>query len=121
MSKIIIIQDSPTINIMIKMRLEAEGFSVDIAETGEDGVKKVGENRYDLILTDLGLPGISGAEVCNILKGDDRSKDIPIVLISARDEEEIKKSVDELGAKGFITLPFEGKELVEKINGFLGP
>ena len=119
MDKILIIQDSPSVNAMLKFRLESGGFSVETVETGEEGVEKAKGREYQLILLDYNLPGINGSQVCRTLKGGDHTKDTPIVFMSAKDEEKLCRITKEAGADGYIGLPFEGKKFIEKITGFL--
>ena len=119
MEKILIIQDSPSANAMLKFRLESGGFSVETAETGEEGIEKIKMNPYQLILLDYNLPGMNGGQVCKILKGQDKSKNTPVVFMSAKDEEKLTQITKEAGANGYIGLPFEGKTFIEKIKGFL--
>lgn len=118
MDKILIIQDSPAVNMMLRFRLEWGGFSVDTAETGNEGVRKAGSDKYRLILVDYKLPDIDGGEVCRILKKD-LPQDVPIVFLSALDEDKLSAIVKESGADGYIGEPFEGKEFVQKIKGFI--
>jgi len=117
--KILIIQDSPSANAMLKFRLESGGFSVETAETGEEGIEKTKMNPYQLILLDYNLPGMNGGQVCKILKGQDKSKNTPVVFMSAKDEEKLTQITKEAGANGYIGLPFDGKTFIEKIKGFL--
>ena len=119
MEKILIIQDSPSANAMLKFRLESGGFSVETAETGEEGIEKTKMNPYQLILLDYNLPGMNGGQVCKILKGQDKSKNTPVVFMSAKDEEKLTQITKEAGANGYIGLPFDGKTFIEKIRGFL--
>jgi two-component system alkaline phosphatase synthesis response regulator PhoP len=119
MTRILIIQDSPSINAMLRFRLESEGFSADAIETGEEGIDQAKRSPYQLILLDYKLPGMNGDEVCRVLKREDRTKHIPIVLISAQDEGKLKRLVQETGADGYIGLPLDGKQIAEKIKGFL--
>jgi two-component system alkaline phosphatase synthesis response regulator PhoP len=117
--KILIIQDSPSVNAMLKFRLESGEFSVETVETGEEGVEKAKAGQYQLILLDYNLPGINGGEVCRILREEEKTKNTPIVLMSAKDEGELRKIAKDAGADGCIGLPFEGKEFIEKIAGFI--
>lgn len=119
MDKILIIQDSPSINAMLKFRLESGGFSVETVETGEEGVDKAKLGQYQLILLDYNLPGIDGGEACRILRKEENTRNTPIVLMSAKDKDELCKITKDAGADGCITLPFEGKEFIEKIAGFI--
>jgi DNA-binding response OmpR family regulator len=117
--KILIIQDSPSVNAMLKFRLEKGGFSVETAETGEEGIEKTKAGQYQLILLDYNLPGMNGSQVCRMLKGEDYGRNITIVFMSAKDEDKLSQIVKEAGADGYIGLPFEGKTFIEKIAGFL--
>jgi two-component system alkaline phosphatase synthesis response regulator PhoP len=119
MDKILIIQDSPSVNAMLKFRLESGGFSVETAETGEEGIEKTKAGQYQLILLDYNLPGMNGSQICRILKKQDNTKNIPIVFMSAKDEEKLQQITKETGADGYLGLPFEGKKLIEQITGFL--
>jgi len=117
--KILIIQDSPSINAMLKFRLGSEGFSVEAVETGEEGIETAKEHRYQLILLDYNLPGINGDQVCRILKKGDNTRHTPIVCMSSKDEAKLRQITEEAGADGYIGLPFAGKAFLEKITGFI--
>jgi len=117
--KILIIQDSPSANAMLKFRLESGGFSVETVETGEEGVEKTKVSQYQLILLDYNLPGMNGSQVCRILREQDKTRNTPVVFMSAKDEEKLTQITKEAGADGYIGLPFEGKTFIEKIRGFL--
>jgi len=117
--KILIIQDSPSANAMLKFRLESGGFSVETVETGEEGVEEAKVSQYQLILLDYNLPGMNGSQVCRILKGQDKTRNTPVVFMSAKDEEKLTQITKEAGADGYIGIPFEGKTFIKKIRGFL--
>ena len=119
MDRILIIQDSPSVNAMLKFRLESGGFSVETAETGEEGIEKTKASQYQLILLDYNLPGINGSQVCRILKQQDNTQDTAIIFMSAKDEDKLRQITKEAGADGYVGLPFEGKKFIEKITGFL--
>jgi two-component system alkaline phosphatase synthesis response regulator PhoP len=117
--RILIIQDSPSVNAMLKFRLESGGFSVETVETGEEGIEKARASQYQLILLDYNLPGINGSQVCRILRKEDNTRNTPIVFMSAKDEDKLCQITKEAGADGYIGLPFDGKKFIEKITGFL--
>jgi len=119
MHSILIIQDSPSVNAMLRFRLEKGGFSVETVETGEEGVEKTKACQYQLILLDYNLPGMNGSQVCRILKEDDNTKNIPVLFISAKDEDKLSQITREAGADGYIGLPFEAKKFIEKITDLL--
>src|SRR5512147_1599751 len=104
MEKILIIQDSPSANAMLKFRLESGGFSVETAETGEEGIEKTKMTPYQLILLDYNLPGMNGGEVCRILKEQDKTRNTPVIFMSAKDEEKLTQITKEAGANGYIGL-----------------
>ncbi len=120
MDSILIIQDSPSVNAMLRFRLERAGFAIDTAETGEEGIEKTKTSQYHLILLDYNLPGINGSQVCRVLKKRDDTKNIPILFISAKDEDKLSQITTEAGADGYIGLPFEGKKFIEKITNAIG-
>jgi DNA-binding response OmpR family regulator len=119
MASILIIQDSPSVNAMLRFRLERAGFAIDTAETGEEGIERTKISQYHLILLDYNLPGINGSQVCQVLKKREDTKDIPILFISAKDEDKLSQITSEAGADGYIGLPFEGKKFLEKITNTL--
>jgi len=116
MDKILVVQDSISINTLLKFRLESAGFYVKSVETGEEGVKEATETPYDLILLDYRLPGINGIEVCTTLKSQNKTKVVPIVFLSATEEDEIIPLTKKAGADGFISLPLKGQEFIEELK-----
>lgn len=104
---------------MLKFRLEKAGFSVESSETGEEGVQKTKTGQYHLILLDYNLPGMDGSQVCRVLKEDQNTRNIPVLFMSAKDENKLSQITREAGADGYITLPFDGKTFIEKITGVL--
>ena len=119
MNRILVIQDSPSVNAILKFRLEKGGFSVETVETGEEGIEKTKACQYQLILLDYNLPGINGSQVCRILKEEDNTRNIPVVFMSAKDEDELCQITKQAGADGYIGLPFDGKTFIDKINRVL--
>ncbi len=119
MDAILIIQDSPSVNAMLKFRLEKAGFTVDTAETGEEGIEKAITFQYQLILLDLNLPGMDGSQVCQALRRRDSTRNIPILFISAKDEDKLSQITKEAGADGYIGMHFDGKKFTEQIKDLL--
>lgn len=120
MTEILIINDSPTVSAMLGYKLSTEGFSVDVAETGEEGVKKARKGDYKLILLDFTLPGIDGAEVCRLLRGMENTKTTPVVFISAKEEEELCQIVKDTGANGQMDVCFDGNKMTDMVKGLTG-
>ncbi|MBL7070533.1 MAG: response regulator [Candidatus Omnitrophica bacterium] len=117
--KILIVEDEAQLVEMIKMRLEASGYEVISAHDGQEGLDKAKKEKLDLIILDLMLPKIDGYKVCRMLKFDEKYKQIPIILFSARAQDEDKKMGEEVGADAYITKPFDPQVLLGKIKELL--
>jgi DNA-binding response OmpR family regulator len=119
MSKILIIDDSPTVVEMARAVLEDNHYEVIDAGDGETGLKKARNENPDLIILDLMLPKIDGHKVCRMLKFDDKYKRIPIIMFTSKSSEEDKKIGKEVGANDYITKDFDSAQLVELVNKYL--
>ncbi|MDD4909722.1 MAG: response regulator [Candidatus Omnitrophica bacterium] len=117
--RILVIEDEAQMVEMVKMRLEANGYDVLAAYDGEEGLDKARKERPDLIILDLMLPKIDGYKVCGLLKKDARYSKIPIIMFTARAQEEDVNLGRELGADAYITKPFEPQVLLSKIQELL--
>jgi len=117
--KILIVDDEVQLVEMIKMRLDASGYQVIFAHDGQEGLDKAKKEKPDLMILDLMLPKIDGYKVCRMLKFDEKYKQIPIILFSARAQEEDKKMGQEVGADAYITKPFDPQALLGKIKELL--
>ena len=116
---IIVVEDDLDIMELISFNLANEGHQVFEANDGEVGIDKARNNNPDLILLDLMLPGIQGLDVCRIIKSDQETKEIPIIMVTALgQEEDIVKGL-ETGADDYITKPFSIKVLIARVNAVL--
>jgi DNA-binding response OmpR family regulator len=102
MTKIAIIEDDPVINQMYRMKLEADGFEVQIADNGQRGVDLVAEFQPDIILLDLKMPHMDGAEALSEIRKQKNGKDIPVIILTNLGEEEAPKSLRALGIHSYI-------------------
>lgn len=116
MKRILIIEDDETIAAIERDYLVLSEFEVDIASTGNEGIAKGRSGRYDLILLDLMLPGIDGFTVCRTLR---ETLDIPILMVTARQEDIDKIKGLGIGADDYITKPFSPNVLVARIKANL--
>lgn len=119
MKKILVIDDYPDNVFLIQDRLEQEGFEVIKAYDGLMGIQKAIEEKPDLILLDIMMPGISGYEVCKTLTTREETKQIPIILLTALTEAENLKEGLQAGAFDYIKKPFNKTELIARINSAL--
>jgi len=116
---ILVIEDEPDIQELIRYNLSREGYRVTCAGTGEDGLARARQNPPDVVLLDLMLPGIDGLEVCRQLKSERSTRQIAIIMLTAKGEESDIVSGLELGADDYVTKPFSPKVLVARIRALL--
>jgi two-component system phosphate regulon response regulator PhoB len=117
--KILVVEDEQDILDLISFNLEREGFRVVAARSGEDGLKKATADPPDTILLDIMLPGINGLDVCRELKADDSMRQIPIIMLTAKNEDIDIVTGLEVGADDYITKPFSPKVLIARIRAVL--
>lgn len=116
---ILVIEDEEDIQELLTYNLTSNGYAVDCVSSGEEALQIINTKLPDLILLDLMLPGIDGLTVCKQLKADDRTKSIPIVILSAKGEEVDIVVGLELGADDYIAKPFSVKVLIARVRSAL--
>ncbi|MGA8263251.1 MAG: response regulator [Ignavibacteriaceae bacterium] len=119
MKKILIIDDLPENVFMLQDRLEHEGYQIITAYDGQTGIEKTKNELPDLILLDVMMPGITGIEVCKTLVKDQTTKNIPIILVTAKVGAEDTREGLEAGAFDYIKKPFNKIELLARVNSAL--
>jgi two-component system phosphate regulon response regulator PhoB len=119
MAKILVIEDEQALQKVLDYNLRQAGHDVLFALRGEEGMRLAREARPEIILLDLMLPGLSGTEVCRNLQKSSDTKDIPIVIVTARGEEVDRIVGFELGAVDYIVKPFSVRELVLRVQAIL--
>lgn len=113
MKNILIIEDDLRIRRILQLELEHEGYLVSLAKDGKEGLEKAKLIRYDLILLDLMLPEISGEEVCKELR---KNSDVPIIVLTAKENIRSKVELLDVGADDYITKPFNIEELFARMR-----
>jgi len=116
---VLIVEDEEEIAQLVSYNLIKAGFHVTCAESGEDGLEYVQSEDIDCILLDLMLPGMSGMEVCNILKTNEKFSTIPIIMLTAKGEEDDIIAGFEYGADDYVPKPFSPKVLIARIKAVL--
>ena len=116
---ILLVDDEPQIHTVLGKILKNEGFRVESAYNAQEAYDKIANEKPDLILLDIMMPKVSGIEVCNKLKGDPSTKDILIVIVSARDGQADRIEGLTHGADDYISKPFHLRSLVRKIQHIL--
>ena len=116
---VLIVEDDEAIAAMLRYNLKSEGFNVEHADDGEEALNLVEEQKPDLILLDWMLPSVSGIEVCRRLRQSEKTRNIPIIMVTARSEESDKLMGLDYGADDYITKPFSPAELIARIKAVL--
>jgi DNA-binding response OmpR family regulator len=115
-TRILAVEDDERIRSAVKLALEDEGWSVDEAESGEEAISKFNQSAPDVVLIDIMLPGIDGFELCRTLR---KSSDVPVVMVTARNDTHDVVAGLEAGADDYLTKPFAPKELSARIRALL--
>lgn len=119
MKTILIIEDENDLAELVAFNLEKEGFRSLIAPDGPSGLEAARHNSPDLILLDLMLPGMSGMEICKVLKSNEKTTRIPIVMLTAKGEEIDRVVGFEVGADDYVIKPFSPRELLLRVKAVL--
>lgn len=121
MTKIAIIEDDATINQMYRMKFEADGFDVQVAVNGRDGIEVVEKFAPDMVLLDLGMPEMSGDEALKEIRSHDWGKTVPVIILTNLGEEEAPKNLRALGIHSYIVKAnLTPKEVVLRVKEALG-
>ena len=118
--KILVVDDEIYIVHILDFSLGMEGYEVLTALDGEQAPEKARAEHPDLIVLDIMMPKLDGYETCKLLKAEAGTRDIPVILLSAKGRNVDQKIGFEVGADDYITKPFSPRELVERINALLG-
>jgi two-component system, OmpR family, response regulator PhoP len=115
-TRILTVEDDERIRTAVKMALEDEGWVVEEADTGEEALESFTNHPCDVVLIDIMLPGIDGFEVCRSIR---RTSDVPVVMVTARDDTHDVVAGLEAGADDYLTKPFRMEELLARMNALL--
>ena len=117
--KIMVVDDEEDIRELIIYNLKKDGFTVSSASDGEEALKQIRAGHVDLLVLDLMLPGIQGMELCRTVRNNPKTKDLPIIMLTAKGEEVDRILGLEIGADDYITKPFSPRELVARVKAVL--
>ncbi|OPL15023.1 MAG: hypothetical protein AVO34_00485 [Firmicutes bacterium ML8_F2] len=117
--RILLVEDEKNVILGVRTCLDAVGYHVDIVEDGEAALQYINRESPDLILLDLLLPKVDGFEVLKAVKGDEAKKNIPVIILTAKAEEEDKQRAMALGADDYMTKPFKPQVLWDLLKKYL--
>ncbi|MFH1829539.1 MAG: response regulator [Pseudomonadota bacterium] len=118
-SRVLVVDDEPEIHAVLGKLLSKEGYDVDSAYSADEALKSIKNAKPDLIILDIMMPKVSGIEVCNKLKADSKTKDILILIVSARDAQADRIEGLTHGADDYVSKPFHLRSLIRKIEHML--
>ena len=116
---ILIIEDEEDLQMVLQYSLQKEGYQVDVAGTGSEGLDKIKSKKPSLLILDLNLPDMSGLDVCKQLRADKNYKDLAIVMLTAKSQENDRVRGFEVGADDYVSKPFSTRELILRIQALL--
>jgi len=119
MQNILIVDDSPTEVFVLSEILKTNGYQVTVANDGEEGIKVAKEILPDLILMDVVMPGLNGFQATRKLHRDEQTKQIPIIMVTTKDQDTDKEWGIRQGAKDYLVKPVDGAELIKKLEQYL--
>lgn len=119
LKKVLIIEDDPSFLRAVSHILEKEGYDVTVASNGMTGLRMAKEDKPDLLILDVMLPGIDGFEICNRLRNEPETVKLPIIMLSAKGQETDKTTGLKVGANNYLTKPVDRTVLLEKVTALL--
>ncbi len=117
--RIMVVDDERDILELVSYNLRKEGFEVSLCTNGEDALRRIRREGFDLIVLDLMLPGIQGLELCRMLRASEDTSAVPIIMLTAKGEEADRVAGLEVGADDYVTKPFSPRELVARVKAVL--
>lgn len=117
--KILVVEDEPAMVELLRYNLESEGFEVASAPDGEEAIMAIEEQTPDMVLLDWMIPKISGIEICRRLRRDQKFRNLPVIMITARGEEADRVRGLDVGADDYVSKPFSPAELMARIRAVL--
>ena len=114
--KILVIDDEPAVHRLLQIILEEEGFDIVGMEGHEGSGSVVSRNKPDLIILDIRMPELNGLEVLRMLKSDEDTRDIPVIILTASNRHDDQETARRLGAVRYLTKPFQPAELLKAIR-----
>ena len=118
-AKILVVDDEPNIRELAQLILENEGYYVIAAANGVEAIQKATEEMPDLVLLDVVMPGVSGLDTCRVLKGDGRTRSIPVIMFTVLGRKSDREDAEEAGCDGYLIKPFSADSLLEEVKRHL--
>lgn len=114
--RVLIVDDDPVILRLLQVNFRLEDYEVDTASRGDEALAKATRNPPDIVVLDVMMPGIDGWEVCRQMKEDPNLRDVPVIFLSARAQDEDRQRGNALGVVEYVTKPFDPAHLVDMVR-----
>ena len=118
--RILIVEDEPNIVESLRFILEQAGFFVDIVADGSSALDRLREGDFQAVVLDVMLPGMNGFDVLRSIRADGRTRETPVIVLTAKGQANDRKTAEAIGASAFITKPFSNAEVVERVRELSG-
>ena len=117
--RVLIVEDEQALSLLLSYNLEAEGFAVELVERGDDAELRLREAPPDIVILDWMLPAVSGLEICRRLRANERTRSMPVIMLTARGEEAERVRGLSVGADDYVVKPFSVPELMARVRSLL--
>lgn len=117
--RILLVDDDEELLAALELKLRKEGYQIETAPDGEAALVKIRASLPDLIILDVNMPRMNGMDVCRALRSDDKTRDLAIIMLTARDDEVDRILGLEFGADDYVTKPYNPRELILRVKGLL--
>src|ERR1700733_4996693 len=114
--RVLVVDDDPQIRRVMRVTLTGQGYEIDDAKSGDGALETLRERRFDLVLLDMNMPGMSGLEACRMIR---RQSEVAVIMLTVRDNESDKVEALDAGADDYVTKPFKSHELLARIRAVL--
>ena len=117
--RILIVDDTRTVIMSEKMMLAGQGYTIETAENGQIALERIQNNRPDVILLDIMMPVLNGIDTCTQIKNDPETRDIPVIMVTTKGENDMIEKAFEAGCDDYVTKPIDKLLLLSKIRNFI--
>ena len=117
--RVLVVEDSPVIQRLIDMTLRAAGFEVDFSNSGTDGLEKALTNTHDVVVLDIGLPGLDGWQVLERIRANDATSTLPVIVLTAHGRAKVQDEADTKGANMALSKPFNPAEFRAAVSSVI--
>ena len=121
MARLLVVEDDPIIQVLVREVLVGAGYEVAVADDGESGLEQVRAERPDLMVLDVMMPGIDGYEVLAQVRGNPETAELPVVMLTALNSDEDIQKGFAAGANDYVTKPFQAEELLASVSALVAP